>query len=664
MNTETLWRLIEEGATGGEAGEGSPDVATPEEPEYTRGIFRGLQIIAAPPASERRHRALDEARAEMDQMIADYLAREAPEPMLLVKAAAGVGKTTAAVKAAEALARAGKRVLYAGPRHAFFQDLLQIAAHRDWWYEWLPRQAGDAEQGKIETCRYVQEVNAWTQRGYRGIDFCRMACGWDVVNNSCPYHAQKRRREPIIFGQHQHVTLGHPLEFGAVIGDEQPVAAFCNPWRIPADGIEPDGLDYDDPLLELMAQLRRLAEAGTQVEGPDLLQLLGGPAEVLERCEDFILPVGATLLAPEIHSPGEAERVPYAHLPQLVPLLAREARRALAGEPYPHRIRVAGGALTLLLRHKTKETLPRSVVWLDATANEHLYRSCFQRPVETWDAQPKLRGRIFQVVDRANGISTLLKEGQPTAKVPQTVAQVEAIIARGYQRPAIISYQRLLEGEQALQRYPHCHFYAARGTNALEGADALILVGTPQPPRESLEPLAAMLYFERDTAFDASWLTRDLPYNYVDEEGYGRSYPASGFWADPDLSALLWSVREAEIIQAAHRGRPVHQPVDVWLLTNLPIWELAPDGLLSLHELFHAPEGVNCFAWAQAVEVAERCQNERGAVTTVDFVQSLGCDRRTASKYLDLLIQREGWQEIRAATRGPGRAPKAARYTP
>ena len=52
---------------------------------------------------------------------------------------------------------------------------------------------------------------------------------------------------------------------------------------------------------------------------------------------------------------------------------------------------------------------------------------------------------------------------------------------------------------------------------------------------------------------------------------YAREYPAGGFWADDDLQALVWQLREAEILQAVHRARPVHRPVPIFLLCNLPL---------------------------------------------------------------------------------------------
>ncbi len=633
----------------------------PPEPEYLKGLFRELRTIPAPESARQEGISVGEARQRIRDALGSYLAGPA-ESMLLIKALPGIGKTTAAVEIAEQLAAEGRRVLYAGPRHDFYGDIMAIARRPELWYEWLPRQKEDLERRKIQTCGHVEAINTWMHRGYRGIEFCERVCGWDSVK-VCPYHVQKNRREPCIFGQHQHITLGHPLKFDVVIGDEDPCQVFQWKWSIPARWVYVH-VDPVDPLAEVLHILAGLADDAKEVtHGGELLARLGGPGQVLAACTDFCMPVDASVLAPDIHDDGDVADVPYAHLQHLVPLLAREARAAQAGQDYPHRVIAGKGHLTLLLRHTPNDQLPDHVVWLDGTGNRRLYEACFRRQVTVVDAQPSLRGRIFQVHDRSNGKASLLdKNNEPTGKAPQLEAQVQRIIeTRGYKSPAIISYVKLIEQTQTFRDLMHTHFYAARGTNALEEADSLFILGVPQPPLVELESLAAMLFWERMAPFASEWVCKDVAYNYCGPDGQGRCYPASGFWSDPDLQAVLWSVREAELIQAAHRARPVLRDVDIWLLFNLPIWELPPAELLSIADVFGAPRGVDAYQWPRVVEVAERCSRERGAVTSVDLVRDLGLARHTALKYIDLLVQERGWIAEAAASEGPGRPPRRAR---
>lgn len=597
----------------------------------------------------------------MQDQIAEFVTMAHTPHMLLVAAPPGVGKTTLGVQAAEKHAAAGHRVLYLGPRHDFFQDILRIAKYPAWWYEWLPRQAGD-ELGKRETCHFDVQMAQWLTRGYDAMSFCSnpRICGWGYVHDGCPYHAQKEIRAPIVFGQHQHLTLGHPLmeRFDLIIGDENPLQAFMHHWVIPGRHIAPSGMDLLEPMTELIHELHRLAERDVKAEGPDLLQLLGGPEQVRDVCAGFVLPADAKLLPSRLRGPDAVEDAPYAHLVDLSKLLLREATAALAGHAYPYRVALANGKLHLLLRNTVAdEAAGAKLLWLDATANVTLYEALFRRPVELVAPQVALCGQILQVWPRANGKRSLIQDGEPTSKADQLQQQVAAIIAKGhYQNPAIITFEAL----KSLFDGKRGHFYAARGTNQFEECDALIVAGTPQPDLETLHTYARMVFFERMDAFDREWSERDVPYRHTGTAGEQWSYPVSGFWHDEGLQSLAWQFREAEVIQAAHRVRPVLRNVDVWLLTNLPIDELPPTRLLTIRDLFDAPEGVDPYRWPEVLKLADERVGVAGCVTAPDLVKALACSPTTAGKYIDLLTQQDGWQVVKAATKGPGKPPKAA----
>lgn len=641
-----------------------PVFEAPEEPEHLAGLERRLSVVSAEDMARHPMRPtvpLAQARDLIARSLRDYAALDDPQHALLVKAMPGTGKTTAAVRFAEELAAQGARVLYAGPRHDFYADIQAVAAHPAWWYEWLPRQYGDEQAGKPQTCRHAEEIQTWLWRGYRGIDFCAAVCGWDYVNDYCPYHAQKRRTEPIIFGQHQHVFLGHPLadSFDMVIGDESPLGAVAKQWVIPAAWILPDDLSPRFELYQTLVALTSLcAQPGLHLEGPSLIQALGGAEHVLSVIDEFSLPATAVIIPPDIHYAADAERVAFNHLRDFLPLLYREARACLEGREWPHRIVAGDGALMLLMREYVDDQMPRHVVWLDATANEHLYEATLSRPVEVVDAAVDLRGQVFQVHDRANGKAAVVGDNGASARGRQMIEFIQHVVAdRGYERFAVVTFQQLLDelgGAQTL------HFYAARGSNALEGVQALFVAGTPQPALVEMDKLARMIYFGRDTPFNATWSTRLQVFNFLDEEGRGRAYPTSGFWSDPDLQAVLWQMREAEIIQAAHRARPILHDVDIWLLLNLALEELPPSRLLDMRAALGAPPGTDIFLWSRAMQIAEELDAIQGYVTSVDLVAALGLDSRTARKYIDLLIEDYGWQEVRAATRSRGRPPRAA----
>jgi len=625
----------------------------PEEPDDDQGPAwdRSLKECAPLAAAVTSLVEIEEARRVLPSALREYFAQPYPTYVLVAKANPGTGKTTAAITVCEEMAAKGRRVLYLGPRHEFITDIRELSQNPGWWYEWLPRQEvidGDPED-KIETCRYARYANTYMTKGYDGIKFCQQVCGWDYINHHCLYYGQKRREEPIIFGQHQHLWGGHPLEFSIVIGDESPLAAMCHPWVIPARYIVPSLMPDDELLTRVLMELQGLAVQEMKIEGPALLAALGGAERVRAAIESLRLPADAVAAAPTVEYPSDAEKVDYWHLSALSDLLRREAIAAENGEDYPHRVIVERKGLVLLLRHRVSDKLPPHLAWLDATAHAHLYQTVFQRPVEVIEPQVRSRGRIFQVYDRANGKATLIKDGEPTDKVKQTVKQIQQITKRhSYKRVGIITHLAVEEQFKEIAQ-DMGHFFAERGTNRFDQVEALIVIGVPQPPLNELDKLARMLYWERMTPFTVGnklpWSVRREPFRYVAPDGRGRTYPASGFWGDEDLQALLWQFREGELVQAAHRSRLNLREVDVWLLENLPVKELAPTELLSIRDVFQAPSGVNVYEWPEVLALAESRLQTGDPLYSTDIVEAIKVDPHTARSYLAAIqkIQPELW---------------------
>lgn len=600
-------------------------------------LRRSARSCPPPDYAIRAPPELSQARADMRAAIDTYLALPAPAHMLLIRAVPGVGKTTAGVETAEACAARGWRVAYAGPRHDFFQDVQAIAQHPRQWYEWLPRTEGS--EAMKRTCEWTGEINGWLQKGYQGIDFCARVCGWDYVNNRCLWHRQKLVEQPVIYIQHQHVAAGHPLDFRVLIGDENPLAAFLWQWDIPANQVRPASMGYDEPLTELLLKLAGLC-AGELVSGLPLMDALGGPAEVLNVCGDFILPANAAAQV-DIHSAWDASQADYFHLPRLIPLLMREAQAALEDRLYPPRIVAGKGDLTLLLRRYPDQKLPQHVIWLDATGNPHIYRELFGREVQVVEAAPAMQGHVTVVTDRTNGKGDF-KAGQAAQLVRKIVADC------GYQNPAVVTFKGAQD--EIAGAWQSAHFYGARGTNRLEQADALFVVGAPMPNQDVMQGMAAMLYFERMIAFGAQWSSRYVAYRYVGPDGRGVEYPAGGYWGDDDLQALVWQLREAEILQAVHRARPVHRAVPIYILSNLPIPELPVDRLASAAELMGVPsKDLDLWQW----ERFERWANGKGSATVSEIQKAIGVSENTAIKYRDQLASMPGWElAVRKSTGG------------
>ena len=613
---------------------------------------RGLR--AAPLTDRPADRvSLDTGRRMIADAITTYLADPMPSSMLLIAAPAGIGKTTIGVRTAEDAAAASQRVLYVGPRREFFADVQALAARPAWWTAWQPRHGGEGETGFGATCRWPDQISTWMTRGYAAKTFCSnpRICGWRYWHESCRYHAQERQAGPIVFAQYEHIALGHPLmeQMALIIGDELPIRAFLHPWQLPASAIVPP--DIADP--QAAAILRRLYTLATVPNitwsGAELLDALGGATAVAQACARFRQDVSFAAYEPELRGPNDAEDVPYFHLPQTMALLGREAERTQQSLPSISRVRVDASGLTLLLRRAPRQ-LPPHVIWLDATANAPLYETLFGRPVTVVRPEVALQGRVRQVWAGLNNKQALSGQAPKTDHLRQ---QIDRILARGYTRPAFIGYKDLIRGlvPEGITPDRIAHFGGSRGTNRLQDCDCLIVIGAPQPPTPQLLDMAAMLYFERDAPFDTTWSTRDIPY-----ANQAWAWPIGGFWDDPQLQALIEQTRESELVQAIHRARPLIRDVDIWLLTNVPLPNI-PVELVSLHDLFDAPAGIDAYRWPEIAQKAQARMDAAGMVTTADLTTL--CTAPAAKKYLEALAQRHGWDLVKAPASGRGQPPLA-----
>lgn len=627
----------------------------------------------------RTYQTIDEGTQMIRDRITSYLAEADPGRMLLIAAPAGIGKTTIAIETAERWAMEGRpKAMYVGPRKDFFADIRALSASagripatafENWWYAWQGHHDG-GEIALDATCRYAGQIRQWMQRGYGALSFCQQprVCGWDYIKDSCRYHRQRQAGQPILYTQYEHISLGHPLleHCGLIIGDELPLRAFLYTtddrpgWVIPPDKIVPSDMD-SGALRDLLATLAtlsvRMPPQATQWAGPALLDALGGAEHVLAVCAGAQIPLTALAYAPSLRSPYEVEELPYFHLPKLIALLTREAEAAVAGRAQIARIQVDRFGLHLLMR-RTPANLPPHVIWLDATANAAMYETLFGRPVEVVQPEVRLAGQIYQMWASLNNKGQFLEGPAETAQAKQASsklanvrAQIEQIAAIGYERIGYIGHKSVVEALVPDAAATFSHFGGARGTNRFAECDCLIVVGTPQPTTATMLDIATMLYEERDDPFDATWSTRDLSF-----DGQPFAYPIGGFWNDRDLQILLEQFRDAELIQAIHRARPLRRAVDIWLLTNMPLSGLVVK-LVSLHELFNAPEGTDPYRWPSVTAFAQERIAAINLVTSADLVRAGFAQPAAARRYIEALAQQQDWQIVQAPPSGRGKPP-------
>lgn len=631
--------------------EPAPEVVTtalPEAPKERGPIRRGLKKVARVHHLEPEL-TVDELPAMIHKRVAEYLAEPAPGYALLLALPAGSGKTTALVQTAEQHASGAQRVIYAGPRHDFFLDIQAIAQRPHWWYEWQPRHGGtDTLEA---TCRWAPQMERWLARGYQAIEMCRNAriCGWDYLKHDCPYHAQRAITQPIIFAQHQHVAIKHPLmeQASLLIGDELPLTAFLHHWIIPPASITLDSADAE--IHGLLYKLRELTTLAAPRKGgwsgPQLMAEIGGAAYVADLCERYSLMSDSDLISPHLSDPYDVDKAEYAHLPVLLSLLKQEANAGLRGlADYVRRVKVNPEGLHLLMRRRPGH-LPAHIVWCDATGNADVYQRLLGMPVEVIRPRVKMAGTIYQVWSSLNNKYQLRgltdhtdEQKQARARKGHDLkAQIDHILSKGYQKPAVISYKDLLD-ELAPEVQERGHFGAERGTNRLAECDCLIVVGTPMPPQPDLLEAAAMLYDDQQEPFNMEWSVTDRQFYGTDQ-----AYPIGGYWGDSRLQSLVDQFREAELMQAVHRARPLRREVDVYLLTNAAVPGL-PVTLTSLHQLFDAPEGVDPYRWPGVRAWVRERLAQVGSVTASEIAERAGVQWAAGRRYLEALAAQDGYQ--------------------
>lgn len=727
------------------------DGAVESEPEdfawrRSRRVVRGPATGTRPPAI--RAHSLEEAWDRLVTRTRAYMDDPDPPHVLLVRATAGGGKTHAAAALAHQLSQEGKFGAFVIPRHAMYPELMEIVRKiggtPERWYHWLPHQ-DETGWEQTPTCKHWRALQLMGVRGLRLTDGCAYlrGCGHTYMQEVCPYHGQTRAAghagADVVVIQHNHLAVKHPLahEFGYVIGDESPLDAILRPWRVPAGAIVPTTLTPKPTFLPVLEELARLATTDQTLSGATLIEALcarlGGHAALLEACAEQA--AAPTTPGSVIRDPNDAVLLDFAHATPLARTLLRETVAHRDGIDFASRVRIGaferdrdeGGledtatarrdrarvGLTLRARwtvdwrsRSITTGYPDHVIWCDATGDARFYEMLFQRPVEEVRVDIVARQRVFQVVDRMNGVGALcdLRTRALTEAGTQLVEDAERIGAQARARGRIVGLvglKRMVEDghfDRAVSWDPVTgaplveSFMAQRGTNRLAGVDTLIVAGMWQLPADALHALALSLILDRDQdgrltgeqrlrAFATGGkLERVLvrrAYDHDAPDGLESSIEVADY-ADGDLSALFWQKRDAETIQSIGRARGVRRgeerdPVEVWLLTNLPT-EMAIERLMTRAELYGAPTNVYLpERWPTVVAVAEEIADELGYVTAQELWVRLSArlpagpraiSRTTVGDYVaKLAASGDGWasvppgEVVALRTRGRGRPP-------
>jgi hypothetical protein len=277
---------------------------------------------------------------------------------------------------------------------------------------------------------------------------------------------------------------------------------------------------------------------------------------------------------------ADYQALPPGYLATLLRVLDREQRKRLAGQRFTSRIEVRNGALFLYLRlgHLIEQLAcpDQSKIILDGTANRQLLEAIFPHtPIRV--EQPQLPGasRVIQVIGQDWAKTTL--QGQRLER------WYDAIAARiRPERPTLVVTTLEWEAEvcEALRQRGHAaplvqmgHYGGLRGSNAYKGFDVL-LAQVYNPNIEQIIRTARALFADDPTPLDERVVLEERTLTDASGASWRIKVPTA---ADPRIAALLHAHREAEMEQAALRGRPLEHPdAQISILANLPLPGLPP----------------------------------------------------------------------------------------
>lgn len=552
-----------------------------------------------------------DVRAVMVDRMLEFMRRKVKRPALqLMRVPAGAGKTYAAIDAVQTLDKVdGKRVLWAAHNHDMFSQIEAMPNYRrGWWFHWRGMASDYDENTKM--CRYHKEQALWCHKGYQSFQLCLQLCSvCGHMQCECPYRLQTKHAKnyPLVFAMHQHLTYGvNAGSFWATVIDELPLNSFISERVIPASELNVGGSGY---LADLTAKLAELAAGKEYLKGPALFILIG---DILSRCYDQIDAEYELPRTPQIYAPDDVEKLPYAYALEFLERASAEWHAWQAGWlAWESKVGIDDRGLWMLQRSSPWAELPSRIVALDATASPDIYAQIFpETDIEVYAPAIERRGRIYQIANRLNGKGTMTDDNSAAAN--EALEIVKSLVSeRGYQNVGVVTHKDTrgpFEIEFGEARV--FHFYAARGVNDLEEADAVFVIGTPSPNNnallkqavalsDSINPLAeykdglpVMPWHAAQRAYRETTKTRAEMKDTIPHR------PVAGFWKHPILRVLHEQYRNAEIVQAIYRARPLTNDCDVWFLGSVPLDAIAIDRVYGLPgEALNSPEGISWQNW-------------------------------------------------------------------
>lgn len=554
-----------------------PQPSRKREDRRTHFSFDWQQRVETP---EDRDEVLRQAAARAKERVQRHIAERAQHP-LVVTLPPGSGKSYAVAMLGQEMDLA-----WVAERHAMVEN---VKALHDY--------------------RHIQPANTMTCPTHYRLHEALARVGrntWPVhKEHVCQYGDQHRAEGSAVY-QLEHVRTSYPLKHEGIVVDEMNLASWLRERRITREAIRRvrSHADYRRLTLDvkLHAKAVRLLEAvedtlnlakreSRVLWGKDLFDALNAACEGrLTRLVNTLKLDGTLMLARPTFGKDpddpdalrEALALPPVVLPFVLSALAEELPAWKRGGLWNSRIRIASSSAggdtewalhivePLRFPERADEPLPPRVL-LDATANPDLLaRLGWEQAEVAHEAvvPPPTMRHIAVRTGKRYGKGSMVNATH-AARYREGVIR-EARYLLGHLDPDG-AYRRA--GQVGLITYDQCeaqvrtalgiaegksgHFWAQRGSNALEDCAILLVIGTPLPHLDTVLWWARML-----------WADDPAPILNLD---------------DPRVQQLADYLSQAELTQCAHRNRPLRHAERVVVsmcvgdIADLPVTELVTE---------------------------------------------------------------------------------------
>ena len=512
--------------------------------------------------------------------------------------------------------------------------------------------------GRINrTCHKVDEARVLSEKGYNVRQaLCQRRCPFV---DRCLYLQQFGQEGDFFATLGLLRALGWWRDAGVLVLDEFSVSHLLRPVQLRLHDLAALGRSTDDPnahailrwLGSLVGSTTDRALVGTVLintlddaaatEGLDFRATLLAAVAALPPDEEQALLPGL----PRSATLRDYQQLPPAHLPTVLRLLAHEDRLRLAGRPTTSRLEAAEGCLHLHLRYDqliaqlARPEQPKIV--LDATVSPQLLQALSPDvPIEILRPELPLPCRVTQVV-RSDWAKSTLNDAR---RREQWFESVSSHIRHDRPTLVICTKRWAPDLQQALAERGHTQVEVAyygnlRGSNAYVGYDVL-LAQVYHPNLQGVVRMGRALFADECAPLDERMIVVERTLTSTNGETWTVSVPT---FADARLAALLEQQREAELLQAALRGRPFDHPeVQITLLFALPLERLPPTVIVD-----DAPSGSSAVRRAVTLQTlidagTQLLQEGRGVLDRDALMLATGASSTTL---------REHWRDLARALR-------------